>query len=100
METTAFFDNIAWDIARQLGSSKYEIIAAVVCFTDKALFSILGRQVRVKRRVRLAVLNDFISIGPGCLCVPGLRKIGGGLNLTYRGRLRAVLGLFRVSGDA
>jgi hypothetical protein len=77
METTAYFDDIAAEIARRLRTANTDIVAAVAWFTDHALFDILCRQAGQGRRVRLAVLNDPINIAPGRLNFRRLQEIGG-----------------------
>jgi hypothetical protein len=67
METTAHFENIPQEIARRLAAATQEIVVAVAWFTDRDLFDLLCGQAGRGVRVRLAVLNDQINIGPGRL---------------------------------
>jgi hypothetical protein len=77
MDTTAHFQDIPQEIAKRLGAATQEIVVAVAWFTDEVLFNVLCRQAGRGLRVRLAVLNDQINVGPGRLNFQRLRDIGG-----------------------
>jgi hypothetical protein len=77
METTAHFDNIPQEIARRLAAATQEIVVAVAWFTDRDLFDVLCKQAGRGLRVRLAVLDDRINVGPGRVNFPRLQDIGG-----------------------
>ena len=77
METTAHFENIPQEIARRLAAATQEIVVAVAWFTDRDLFDVLCKQAGRGLRVRLAVLNDRINVGPGRINFPRLQDIGG-----------------------
>lgn len=76
LTTSAHFDDIPAQIARQLRAAGREIIVAVAWFTAPALFDALCQQVRRGLRVRLAILDDPINVGPGRLDFRKLQDIG------------------------
>jgi len=77
METAAHFANIPQEITKRLRAATQEIVVAVAWFTDPDLFDVLCRQAGCGLRVRLAVLNDQINVGPGRLNFQRLQDIGG-----------------------
>ena len=77
METTARFENIPQEIARRLAAATQEIVVAVAWFTDRDLFDVLCKQAGRDLRVRLAVLDDRINVGPGRVNFPRLQDVGG-----------------------
>lgn len=85
METTAHFENIPQELAKRLNAATQEIVVAVAWFTDPDLFDVLCRQAGRGVRVRLAVLNDHINVGPGRLNFPRLRDCGGEVFLITAG---------------
>lgn len=85
METAAHFENIPQEIARRLNAATQEIVVAVAWFTDRDLFDVLCRQAGRGLRVRLAVLNDRINIGPGRLNFQRLQDCGGEVSLIPAG---------------
>ena len=77
METTAHFENIPQVIAKRLNAATQEVVVAVAWFTDPELFDVLCRQAGRGVRVRLAILNDQINVGPGRLNFQRLQDCGG-----------------------
>ncbi len=89
MDTTAHFENIPQEIAKRLNAATQEIVVAVAWFTDRDLFDVLCKQAGRGVRVRLAVLDDRINVGPGRLNFQRLRDIGGEVFLIPAGSDRA-----------
>jgi hypothetical protein len=85
METTAHFENIPQAIAKRLNAATQEIVVAVAWFTDPELFDVLCRQAGRGVRVRLAILNDRINVGPGRLNFRRLQDCGGEVFLIAAG---------------
>ncbi len=77
METTAHFENITQEITKRLNAATHEIVVAVAWFTDRDFLDVLCKQAGRGLRVRLAVLDDRINVGPGKLNFQRLRDIGG-----------------------
>lgn len=85
LETTAHFENIPQEITKRLNAATQDIVVAVAWFTDPDLFDVLCRQAGRGVRVRLAVINDRINVGPGRLNFQRLKDCGGAVFLIAAG---------------
>jgi hypothetical protein len=65
METQAYFEDIQFQIKKELAKANYSIQIAVAWFTDKEIFDLLCKKAQKNVKIELIILNDKINKNSG-----------------------------------